>query len=809
MTRRRAKARGRRTRAAPTSEWIGAKFAAPVHVYDRPDPYRPGIALWIEWPEGFVLGQEVFGQDEADGALARALRSAMAAPAVGEPRQPDAIRVADESAAAEVRAEVGNAIPIAVAPTPEVDQVRDALLEAMADMEGNVEPSYLEDGRIPASTVAALFDAGNKLFALRPWTLSEESPELRMDIPDLDVEGACVVIFGQAGDGRGVLIFPSLDEFDAFLLASEMETYKQGDLGAEALSLTWMSAGEIPPSMRREAMEHGWQVESPGAYPIVMRSGPDGFPQPPTSRDLEIATACAEALAAFVSRHARIFSAVEFGAVSESFVDGEGREVQLTAPYERQVDFGLDDIGVQADDDFSPFANDAPFTPRAKRNETCPCGSGRKYKKCHLPTDEARHSDARRANLLHRMDTELILRMTDFAADEFGEAWQEIRQGLERDPGRTFLETTMAVYSLELNGTTVVDAYLEARSSDCSADERAWLEAQRRAWWSVWEVEAVEPGWSLRMVDLLTGERRTVLDRSASKSLRPRDAILARVVDDDALSLFAAIHPNPLPPLDAAEAVADARRRLRRKRAVPPERLRDGAFAKALVRYWDQALEVLRLKSRLPPDLRNRDGDPLRPTTDRFEVKNGAMAEVARLVAGLDGAVEEDAAEDCREYAMLRSDDDDAAEHERHTVLGWVRLTRTELQIETNSEARADALRRRIETACGNRVRHRERGHASVALPRGAAGSSGSDPAPLSSEDERLAAEVKARHYAEWPDVPLPALGNRTPRACARSAAGRGEVDLLLKQMENMEQRAGYGKPFDFSVLREELGIPG
>jgi preprotein translocase subunit SecA len=30
----------------------------------------------------------------------------------------------------------------------------------------------------------------------------------------------------------------------------------------------------------------------------------------------------------------------------------------------------------------------AAFTPRAGRNDPCPCGSGKKYKKCHLPLDE-------------------------------------------------------------------------------------------------------------------------------------------------------------------------------------------------------------------------------------------------------------------------------------------------------------------------------------------------------------------------------------------------------------------------------------
>ena len=36
-------------------------------------------------------------------------------------------------------------------------------------------------------------------------------------------------------------------------------------------------------------------------------------------------------------------------------------------------------------------------TPRPGRNEPCYCGSGRKYKQCHLPTDEAEAAKARAA----------------------------------------------------------------------------------------------------------------------------------------------------------------------------------------------------------------------------------------------------------------------------------------------------------------------------------------------------------------------------------------------------------------------------
>jgi hypothetical protein len=40
-----------------------------------------------------------------------------------------------------------------------------------------------------------------------------------------------------------------------------------------------------------------------------------------------------------------------------------------------------------------------------------------------------------------------------------------------------------------------------------------------------------------------------------------------------------------------------------------------------------------------------------------------------------------------------------------------------------------------------------------------------------------------------------------------RSAAGRQRVDVLLKDMENMESRLPEGHRYDFSHLRRELGL--
>jgi hypothetical protein len=47
-----------------------------------------------------------------------------------------------------------------------------------------------------------------------------------------------------------------------------------------------------------------------------------------------------------------------------------------------------------------------------------------------------------------------------------------------------------------------------------------------------------------------------------------------------------------------------------------------------------------------------------------------------------------------------------------NTIVGSASISGQTLRVETNSRERADALRQRLEAACGERIRHRAREHA-------------------------------------------------------------------------------------------------
>jgi hypothetical protein len=481
--------------------------------------------------------------------------------------------------------------------------------------------------------------------------------------------------------------------------------------------------------------------------------------------------------------------------------------VRFTAPYEA---FPLFDVPDTAAGEAAPAAARGPGG--AGRNDPCPCGSGRKYKKCCLGRDEdARAAGPERdaggaAQRSHELDGRLLRELSDFAVRSFGAEWLRFLEDFFDPEAAIQLSAHWSVYHQRVRGETVADRYLEAHARRLSRAERAWLDAQRAAWLSVWEVTDVAPGEGMTLRDLLSGEGRRVREASGSRTAVVRDAMLARVVDHAGVSLVCGAHPRVLSPMEAAEVVRRARGRLRRRREVPLERLRDDAFGRYLIRRWEESVEEMEARAAVPPQLSNTDGEPFLLTTDHFEIAPGERPAVEAALAALEGAQPPEPGEDPAVYGFLRPGN---AVHESwpNTVVGQARLSGAALALETNSRERADALRARVEAVCGGRIRHRAREHADPLSSRAARGRASAPPEPSGPEVEKLEREWKQRYYADWLDQSIPALGGKTPREAARSAQGRSALDVLLKEMENHEQRSTSGARFDFSVLRRELGL--
>ncbi|MGD9546689.1 MAG: YecA family protein [Candidatus Krumholzibacteriia bacterium] len=816
-----ARRKGPELVASTPREWVGGCIPAPFPEGSEQRAVAPDILIWLEMPGLMILGSEPAPPRSGFKALGRMLKTSMQKPLTGKPRRPDRIRVATEEMATAVRRFAGKDVPVIVAPTPEIDQIQDMMADMLArgHFKDDLPDSYLEGGAVSPEAVEDMFRAAAALYAVAPWKVATGDQAIRMDIPALGVEGACLSIIGNLGESMGVLIFPNVEDFDEFWEASlgvPGSDYLP-DIDVGWLALDFERGADLPDTMRQEVARYGWLVASPEAYPVLDRYDPGPEPVPLRDEDLRIVTACITALTAFFVKHRRIFTMDAFEPVCESYFDRNGLEVVVTAPYE-----ALDHLEEYDDfdelDEVDRFNHDRltiqPVrrqTPKLGRNDPCHCGSGRKYKNCHLQQDE----EAARAQTEEPPETKISLlnsffhRVLEFALDRFRWDWRLHRLDFDDAEDQIELALPWSVYGFEIEGKTALAWFLEEHLADLSPEERDLAAAQQEAWLSVWEATEVTPGEGMVLRDHLSGEVRRVRERSGSRSLIRYDSLLGRVIAFEGGYVLDGMHTRPLKPHDAAEVVRLARGRLRRKRDVPVDRLRNGKFGAYLIRKWDEQVEEAVLRASRPLNVTNTDGDPILLTRDSFAIRHGARDEIIRRLKGIEGMTLRDPREDPPVFTLSRPGRG-LHPDSTNTMLGLARFEEGALILETDSVERADGLRAKVEAACGDAITHRLREHFDPTSPaaRAAATRSGGLDRPVKPEELRRAkAEVKARYYAGWLDQSIPALDGRTPREAAKTAQGRRELDTLLKSMENVEIQGEGDDAFDFSVVRRELGL--
>lgn len=455
--------------------------------------------------------------------------------------------------------------------------------------------------------------------------------------------------------------------------------------------------------------------------------------------------------------------------------------------------------------------------PSPGRNDYCPCGSGRKYKKC-CGRDGPAPDPNEVAGRLHELDRALVERISRFGKVHFHPEFRAVLDAspdpkLQRQPYAQ-LVLPLVAYVAPFGDGTLLDRFLAREAASLDPRERDWLDANRRAWLSVWEILSIDPERSMRIRDLLTGEERTIIERMGTRGMRPRLGLLARVVDSGGISLMVGSHPRVLEPGHVDLLVQSARRLLGVRTAlVGPDRLQ-GPMAMSLVYLWEELVKAA--DSRPLPTLVNMDGDTLVRTTERFGFAARDRVSIEQRLSIL-GGFERMCPEgtDPGEPMLFNVVAPNKPAHGswEKSSLGTVEVEPTKLVITTNSEKRADALRERVEAACTGLVVREGRDQIDVQdqlassigrKPKARASGSG-----ISPEIEAvLILEMKAKHYAAWRDTPIPALGSLTPKEAMTNVATRRKLDVLLKDIEAHEALQPVDRRFDVRTLRRQLGLP-
>jgi hypothetical protein len=121
-----------------------------------------------------------------------------------------------------------------------------------------------------------------------------------------------------------------------------------------------------------------------------------------------------------------------------------------------------------------------------------------------------------------------------------------------------------------------------------------------------------------------------------------------------------------------------------------------------------------------------------------------------------------------------------------NTLLGRIVIDETRLTAEVNSANRAKKVREEIEKRLGKKARFKmdriEDLEAAMArqMPESEEASAGRQELMRHPEIQEQMAEMMNKHWEQWVDMPVPALGNKTPRKAVKTADGREAVEGLL-----------------------------
>lgn len=474
------------------------------------------------------------------------------------------------------------------------------------------------------------------------------------------------------------------------------------------------------------------------------------------------------------------------------------------------------------------------------RNDPCPCGSGKKYKKCCLNTaPDPISSTKQKLNRFHdRIVGELVRHAGrtfgpegfEAAEDEFFN-WREEEEldGLDLEGHETvfypwFLFKWRNDLESEETGVSgpedegVVSTYLRKYGRKLDPLEREYLEGLARAPLTFFQVTGTEPGKSVAVHDLLLGCDHLVLEESASRILKEGDVVFGSVVSAGGISLFGAMSMIAFSPSAKVDILA---------MAETMARSTEDPISEAIVEEYDIELRDLYLhlyaRQLASPALRNTDGDELVFHTLKYTISSPQA--VFEALKGLTGgfASEEDllgqAEYDARgelyavEIPWLLPGDGKPGGMD-NILHGRLYLHGTEMRCEVNSAARAERLRDIIARSVppGDAVYRATVIQSLEAMTK-------DEPPDVDAEPEDdLADDAEARehidrfmrrHWEKWPDMELPALQGRTPRQAVRDELGRRQVAALLEDAERScrQSDGAMGSMENFLRVRRELGF--
>ena len=449
---------------------------------------------------------------------------------------------------------------------------------------------------------------------------------------------------------------------------------------------------------------------------------------------------------------------------------------------------------------------------KISRNAPCPCGSGKKYKKCCLSQEDEQASR-------HREEGTAVSRALDWLAQRYprqvaaalGEGFFGALEESER--GRLGKLSSNMLTTVHINSQEwlINDASIEVKGKKTLVRElllgpggllldpagREWLKAMGETPLSLYEVRQVKPGEGMELADLLHPETAPVwvAERSASRSLVRLDVFGARLIQSDSGFVMS----GAAYPFARDEGLACRDEILHEMEGVSW----GSELAREVVNCHiiDQWLQGLVAERPFPKIFDTSTGEPIMLTTDHYRVRDWQALE-ALLAAQPD-------VEGNRKEGWVRFVPSE--EEMRRTRAALNPRENDDLEVFCRTLKLAEDARQWLENFAGGVLSYQIR---EVSDPRSEKALKAAPASrPLDIPPEILSEVIHKflrKQYANWTRESIPALGNNTPEQAIKTEKGRQAVIDLLKSYEHSEARRGKdqgGEPFDFGFLWERLGL--
>ena len=477
------------------------------------------------------------------------------------------------------------------------------------------------------------------------------------------------------------------------------------------------------------------------------------------------------------------------------------------------------------------------------RNGPCPCGSGKKYKKCCLGKENVSN------DLLWRRLGEAYDRLSKnlmnhgrqvFGINGFTEAIGEFFLWPEEEPDEEALamheqmffpwylfnwiydpdEEEGEAVPAGLEETTIAASYKKSKGVKLDPLEYRLIDAIEGRPFTFYEVIDCQPGIGYRIKDFFLGDVFDVKEKMGSENVKKGDILFGRLATIDSISMLFGSGSIIIRPSWKPYLIHFREWLIEEKDPITKETLTDFDFEIREI-YFDIFEKIMQ-----PPEMQNTDGDPLRFHTLYYDIESpDAAFQALRSLAAVE-----------TEEALLSdatyTDVGDIKKVEipwtrkgyrnnpamDSTVLGRIIIHGRKMEVEVNSDKRAETIKKEIEKRLGSRAKYKTTEIRSLesmmdeGLKKGldAGTQPGQNDLMQLPEVQEQMRHILQGHWQNWVDERIPALGGKTPRQAVKTADGKESVEALLL---DAERHSGYNEPMQeierkaIKNVRRKLGL--